>query len=123
MKSGNLWLVNAVMFISALLAGIVTAAPNDKITVLNPRGIMPAIQQIPMAERPGSLDGKTIYIVDTKFANTKLFVNAVRDNLAAAYPKTTWIGIDKIGGYMQDDPALWAEIKAKGHGAIVLLGH
>ena len=123
MKNGKLWLVNAVMFISALLTGTVTAAADEKITVLNPRGIMPAIQQIPMSDRPGSLDGKTIYIVDTKFANTKPFVIAVRDNLAAAYPKTTWISIDKVGGYMQDDPKLWAEIKAKGHGAIVLLGH
>jgi hypothetical protein len=99
------------------------AAADGKIKVLNPRGIMPAIKQIPMAERPDTLDGKTIYIVDTKFANTKPFVNALRDNLAAAYPKTNWVGVDKVGGYMQDDPNLWAEIKAKGHGAIVLLGH
>ena len=123
MKNYKLCLVSAVMCISAILSGTVSAAAGEKITVLNPRGIMPAIQQIPMAERPGSLDGKTIYIVDTKFANTKQFVLAVRDNLAAAYPKTTWISIDKAGGYMLDDPKLWAEIKAKGHGAIVLLGH
>lgn len=116
------WLVSAFVIASVVWAGMVAAA-DGKIKVLNPRGIMPAIKQIPMAERPDSLDGKTIYIVDTKFANTKPFVNALRDNLAAAYPKTNWIGIDKVGGYMQDDPNLWAEIKAKGHGAIVLLGH
>jgi hypothetical protein len=101
----------------------VTMAQEGQITVMNPRGIMPAIQRIPMAERLSTLDGKTIYIVDTKFANTKPFVNALRDNLAAAYPNTNWVSVDKIGGYMQDDPALWAKIKAEGHGAIVLLGH
>ena len=122
MKIVARWLVSAFVIASTVWAGVVTAA-DGKITVLNPRGIMPAIKQIPMAERPDSLDGKTIYIVDTKFANTKPFVDALRDNLAAAYPKTNWIGVDKVGGYMQDDPNLWAEIKAKGHGAIVLLGH
>ena len=123
MKINNQWLVSAVMFISALLTGTAMAAKDEKITVLNPRGIMPAITQVPMAERAGSLDGKTIYLVDIKFANTKPFFNALRDNLAAAYPKTTWIGVDKDGGYLQDDPKLWAEIKAKAAGAIVLLGH
>ena len=122
MKIVTRWLVSAFVIASTVWAGMVTAA-DGKITVMNPRGIMPAIKQIPMAERPDSLDGKTIYIVDTKFANTKPFVDALRDNLAAAYPKTNWIGVDKVGGYMQDDPNLWAEIKAKGQGAIVLLGH
>ena len=122
MKSGNRWLITAAVFFAMLCAGL-WAVPGEKITVMNPRGIMPAIKQVPMAERPGSLEGKTIYIVDTKFANTKLFVTALRDNLAAAYPATTWISVDKAGGYMVDDPKLWAEIKAKGHGAIVLLGH
>lgn len=122
MKSGSRMMLHAMVIASALWAGLAAAA-GEKVTVMNPRGIMPPIKQIPMAERPDTLDGKTIYIVDTKFANTKPFVNALRDNLAAAYPKTNWVGIDKVGGYMQDDPALWKQIKEKGHGAIVLLGH
>ncbi len=116
------WLVSAFIIASVVWAGMVAAA-DGKIKVLNPRGIMPAIKQIPMAERADTLDGKTIYLVDIKFANTKPFFNALRDNLAAAYPKTNWIGVDKAGGYLQDDPNLWAEIKAKAAGAIVLLGH
>ena len=31
---------------------------------MNPVGIKPAIKQIPMADRPGKLGGKAIYIVD-----------------------------------------------------------
>jgi hypothetical protein len=122
MKSYIRWLMSAALILSALMTGIACAA-GEKITVLNPRGIMPDITQKPMAARPGSLDGKTIYLVDIKFANTKPFFNALRDNLAAAYPKTTWIGVDKAGGYLQDDPKLWDEIKSKAAGAIVLLGH
>lgn len=122
MKNRSTYLITAAVLMLIQWTGAAFAADN-KITVMNPRGIMPAIKRIPMAERPATLDGKTIYIVDTKFANTKPFVNALRDQLAAKYPKTNWVGVDKIGGYMQDDPNLWEEIKSKAQGAIVLLGH
>ena len=112
----------ACLFSLIQATGIATAE-EAKITVMNPRGIQPLIQRIPMAARTGTMDGKTIYIVDTKFPNTKPFVNKLQENLAARYPKTNWVSKDKIGGYMQDDPALWAEIKEKAQGAIVLIGH
>ena len=118
----NRWLTLAIVLISALVTGNTTAA-DGKITVMNPRGIMPAIQRIPMAPRLASLDGKTVYIVDTKYPNTKNFVNKLAENLAARYPKTHWVSVDKPGGYMEDAPALWAEIKQKGDAAIVLMGH
>jgi len=99
------------------------AADETKITVFNPRGIQPEIRKIPMAPRPASLDGKTVYIVDTKYPNTKPFVEELFAALKAKYPKTTWVLRDKFAGYMDDDPNLWKEIKEKGAGAIVLLGH
>jgi hypothetical protein len=99
-------------------------APDEaKIVVMNPRGIQPEIRKIPMAPRPATLDGRTVYIVDTKYPNTKPFVNSLFDALKAKYPKTTWILRDKAAGYMDDDPKLWAEIKGKNAAAIVLLGH
>jgi hypothetical protein len=76
-----------------------------------------------MAVRPATLDGKTVYIVDTKYPNTKPFVNELFAALKAKYPKTTWVLREKIAGYMDDDPNLWKEIKQKGSGAIVLVGH
>jgi len=99
------------------------SAREEKIVVMNPRGIQPEIRKIPMAPRPATLEGKTVYIVDTKYPNTKPFVNELYSALKAKYPKTNWILRDKFGGYMDDDPELWKEIKAKGDGAIVLLGH
>jgi hypothetical protein len=120
MKHAINWLFCSIIFITVQATG---AAAEDKITVMNPRGIQPAIQRIPMAARTGSLDGKTVFIVDTKYPNTKPFVNTLRDNLAANYPKTTWVNKDKTGNYMEDDPALWTEIKEKAHAAIVLIGH
>lgn len=112
-----------IILISAFASSYGSAADEAKIVVMNPRGIQPEIRKIPMAARPATLDGKTVYIVDTKYPNTKPFVQALFDALKAKYPKTTWVLRDKFAGYMDDDPKLWAEIKEKGAGAIVLLGH
>ena len=76
-----------------------------------------------MAVRPATLDGKTVYLVDTKYPNTKPFVEALLAALQAKYPKTTWTLKEKLGGYMDDDPNLWKEAKEKAAAAIVLLGH
>ncbi len=108
---------------AAFAATYGSAAEAQKIVVYNPRGVQPEIRKIPMAARPATLDGKTIYIVDTKYPNTKPFVEALTAALKAKYPKTTWVLRDKFAGYMDDDPKLWQEIKEKGAGAIVLLGH
>ena len=111
------------MLIAAFASSFGWAADEAKIVVMNPRGIQPEIRKIPMATRPATLDGKTVYIVDTKYPNTKPFVNELFAALQAKYPKTTWIVRDKYAGYMDDDPNLWKEIKSKGACAIVLLGH
>jgi hypothetical protein len=112
-----------VISIAAVASFFGWAADEGKIVVMNPRGIQPEIRKIPMAVRPATLDGKTVYIVDTKYPNTKPFVNELFAALKAKYPKTTWVLREKIAGYMDDDPNLWKEIKQKGSGAIVLVGH
>ena len=122
MKAKTGWFALAVAVLSVLISGS-APAQDAKITVMNPRGIQPEIRKIPMAPRQASLDGKTIYIVDTKYPNTKPFVTELTAALKAKYPRTTWELRDKAAGYMDDDPNLWKEIKATGAGAIVLLGH
>jgi hypothetical protein len=111
------------VLIAAFASSFGWAADEDKIVVMNPRGIQPEIRKIPMAVRPATLDGRTVYIVDTKYPNTKPFVNELFAALKAKYPKATWVLRDKLGGYMDDDPNLWKEIKEKNAAAIVLLGH
>jgi hypothetical protein len=112
-----------VVLIAAFAASLAMAADQDKIVVFNPRGIQPEIRKIPMATRPATLDGKTVYIVDTKYPNTKPFVEALLAALKAKYPKANWVLKEKLGGYMDDDPNLWKEVKEKAAGAIVLVGH
>ncbi len=114
---------SSVVLLALFAAALGCAADEAKIVVMNPRGIQPEIRKIPMAPRPATLDGKTVYIVDTKYPNTKPFVEELFAALKAKYPKMTWILRDKLAGYMDDDPNLWKEIKEKGACAIVLLGH
>jgi hypothetical protein len=122
MKTRAVCILIAVL-ISAFASSFGWAADDSKIVVMNPRGIQPEIRKIPMAARPATLDGKIVYIVDTKYPNTKPFVNELFAALQAKYPKTTWIVREKAAGYMDDDPNLWKEIKSKSACAIVLLGH
>jgi hypothetical protein len=101
----------------------VSRAQEPKLTVLNPMGQPPAIVRVPMAPRLTSLDGKTIYIVDIGFTDTHQFLTELQKLLGEKYPKTTWIVRKKTGTYFDDDPQLWAEIKGKGHGMIMGVGH
>jgi hypothetical protein len=98
-------------------------AVESKITVYNPLGQPPAITKVPMAPRITNLDGKTIYIVDIGFSATHQLLTELQDILRAKYPKTKWELRTKIGTYFNDDPELWKEIKEKGHGMIMGVGH
>jgi hypothetical protein len=122
MKTKSVFILGVIL-VAAAAATTGWAAESGKIVVLNPRGIQPEIRKIPMAPRPATLDGKTVYIVDVKYPNTKPFVNELLAGLKAKYPKTTWVLRDKFAGYMDDDPNLWKEIKEKNGCAIVLMGH
>ena len=119
----NVWsCLTALLLLALSLTGI-SRAQERKITVLNPLGQPPAIVRVPMAPRISSLEGKTIYIVDIGFTDTHQFLTEMQKILAERYPKTTWIVRMKAGTYFDDDPDLWAEIKAKGSGMIMGVGH
>ncbi len=63
----------------------------ERITILNPRGIPPLINLIPMAPRLDTLGGKTIYIIDVNFQLTEPFYDAIKELLVERYPETKWI--------------------------------
>jgi hypothetical protein len=112
----------AVFFAIPLFFGI-SSAQEPEITVLNPIGQPPAIARVPMAPRIENLEGKTVYIVDIGFVDTHQLFTEMQSLLSQRYPKTNWIVRTKIGTYFDDDPKLWAEIKEKGHGMIMGVGH
>jgi hypothetical protein len=100
------------------------AHPADAhIEALNPKGSPPPVQLIPMAPRLDSLDGKTIYLVDTGFEGGGFLLNQIQIWFNNNMPKVTVVFKRKAGPYAEDDPALWKEIKERGNAAIMAIGH
>ncbi len=100
-------------------AGKAVAMP--KITVLNPMGTPPPIQVKAMAERPATLDGKTLYFVNTGYIGTDRLMAEMMDWFKKNYPKTNLVL--RSGSMSSITPALQAEIGEKADAAIVGLGH
>jgi hypothetical protein len=94
-----------------------------KIVGLNPRGVPPPITLIPMAPRLSTLDGKTVYLVDTGFHGSYALLEQVAGWFSRNQPSVTTVFRRKAGPYAEDDPKLWAEIKAKGNAVIMAVGH
>lgn len=103
------------------------AASSDsspgKITTVNPKGTPPPIQLIPMAPRLDTLDGKTVYLVDTGFHGSDVLLHQIEAWFGRNMPNVTTVFKRKAGPYAEDDPALWKEIKAKGNAVIMAVGH
>src|SRR3954452_8011164 len=96
---------------------------DEKITVLNPMGYPPKVNKKATAPRPESLDGKTVYLVDCRFDDSVEFLKQVQAWFADHMPAVNTKIISLSATYQHDDPKTWEEIKAKGHAAIVGVGH
>jgi hypothetical protein len=100
-----------------------TAASRDKlITVLNPAVPDKLAVRVPLAPRLDTLEGKTIYLVDTNYEGMGRtpVLEEMRALLARSMPKANVIFKVKSGNYAADDPALWKEIASnKANGVII----
>jgi hypothetical protein len=96
-----------------------------KITVLNPMGAPPPVTLKPQAPRLKTLDGKTLYFINTGFIGTDRLMSEMTDWFKANYPKTNIVYKDYKGGagLAELSKDLWAEVSEKGDAAIVGLGH
>lgn len=112
-------------FIAALCLGLllsfqIQAAP-EKITVLNPLGTPPPIEVKQMAPRLDTLDGKTIYLINTGFPNSGRLLDEIGKWFKANYPKTKMV---MARGGMDNIPAnVMAEIKEKADAVMLGVGH
>ena len=95
----------------------------DRITVLNPMGFAPVVTRKELAPRLDTLDGKTVYLVDCRFDDSDVFLKQVQAWFGEHMPgvRTVFKPISSV--YLKDDPMTWEEIKARGHAAIVGVGH
>ncbi len=57
-----------------------------KFTAVSPKGTPPAVQLYSMAPRLDTLDGKTIYLVDTGFFGGGLLLKRCRDGFSRICP-------------------------------------
>lgn len=100
-----------------------TASGPAKLTGVNPRGIAPAVQLVPMAPRLTTLDGKTIFLVSDGFPGADHFLAQMGAWFKKNMPSVTTEYRLKAGQFADDDPKLNAEIKAKGNAVIMAIGH
>ncbi|HEX5528619.1 MAG TPA: hypothetical protein VFZ82_03600 [Methylomirabilota bacterium] len=96
---------------------------TNTLSVLNPVGFAPRITRKALAPRLDTLDGKTVYLVDCRFDDSDVFLKQMQAWLAQHMPavRTVFKPISSV--YLNDDPATWEEIRARGHAAIVGVGH
>jgi len=109
--------------VKEMAAGEGSRGMERKITVLDPQGRPPSIPLIPMAPRPDRLAGKTVYFVDVRFMNGDVLLKEMQKVFAERYPEVKTEFRQKRGGYTEDDPELWAEIKEKGGVMVMAIGH
>jgi len=109
----------------SLVCGIAVTqgyAQAAKITVYNPMGTPPPIQMKAMAPRLDTLDGKTIYLINTGFPNSGPFMQVVRDWFTANYPKTK-VEIRNSQGMGNISQAVRDEIQKNANAVLFGLGH
>ena len=122
----NCLLAVAVLILSGIAPAQTSrdaAASKDKlITVLNPAVIDKLAERVPLAPRLDTLEGKTIYIVDTNYEGFGRLpvLEEMQAWFAKNMPGVKTIPKLKSGNYAADDPALWKEIAAnRGNGVII----
>jgi hypothetical protein len=93
----------------------------------NPRAILDPFEQpsgepmpMSMAPRPSSLDGKTVYLVETGFAGSFEFMQELQEWFQRNSPSVKTLIRHKRGTMFTDDPQLWAEMKSSGADAAIL---
>jgi hypothetical protein len=91
------------------------------LTVHDPRGYPPQVIGKRLANRPQSLDGKHLYLVDCLFDNSEVFMDQLQDwfgkNLPSVKtdiikPRESWV----------DDPDMRKKVEEDGDAAILGVG-
>jgi hypothetical protein len=72
------------------------------------------------APRPGTLENKTVYLVDTGFGGSYNFMLQLQKWFKENMPSVTTVRKRKPGNvFMDDNNELWEEIKQKGQAVVV----
>ncbi len=104
---------------------------SARFSVINPEGRL--VQTVdgessrsasaPLATRPETLEGKVVYLVDTGFGGSYMFMQELQRWFGEHMPSVTTIRKRKPGNVFADDTdELWEEIKTRGDAAVIGVG-
>ena len=91
------------------------------VTVHDPRGYPPKVTGKRLAQRPESLAGKRVYLVDCLFDNSEAFMEQMRDWFAQHLPAVETRMIKPRQSWV-DDAEMRSKIAAEGDAAILGVG-
>ena len=100
-------------------------ASQEKITVLTPLGTPPPIKLRPMAQRPASLDGKTVYVLDQGYPNSDKLMMEVTAWFEKNMPETKAVfrSMRRGGKPGPGTPDLFTEIEENADAVVIGTGH
>ena len=110
-----------ILTLGLCITGSQANAMEGKITVLNPLGTPPPIEKKQMADRLDTLDGKTIYMINTGFPNSGRLLEELGNWFKANYPKINIV--TARGGMTNIPPNVMTEIGEKADAVILGVGH
>jgi hypothetical protein len=92
-----------------------------KIVVHDPRGYPPAVVGKRLANRPESLEGKVLYLIDCLFDSADIFMEQLRLWFAENMPQVVTRVVRPRESWV-DDPEMRAKVVADGNAAIIGVG-
>ncbi len=103
-----------IMNITAAAAKQDTVVDEGAYAVLDPRGVPPRIERIPLSTRLPSLEKKRIYFINSWGSGTGFedFFLKIEKELQARHPGIAVTIKGRNTGYSQDDPDLWQEMQS-----------
>ena len=112
--------------VALISAGTGCRQQEQSVTVLNPAISSPMAERVPLAPRAGTLEGKTIYLVDLQWGGPQAGYSVFEEMqkwFAKNMPSVKVELRRSKGGWMGDDPELRKEIvEKKAAGAVIGIG-
>ena len=106
-----------------MLTTVTPAGTEQQLSVLDPTGFPPKISKKQPADRLGTLSGKTVYLIDSRFDDSVELLKQVQVWFSQHMPEVQTKLVQMANYYGKDDPDLWEDIQRNGHAAIIGVGH